>query len=667
MNKIGTQRESETIFRPYSSRIIDVYLKLLRDRYPNIDVHQLLQFAGMEHYQVADQGHGVTQDQVDRFYEKIVDMTGNIRIAREAGQYAASLPEANLMSKYILALVGPAVAYGLIGKASANFTRAEVYETRKLSSHSVEVKVTPKEGITEKPFQCENRIGILEAISVKLTKSSPVIEHPECIFKGGKSCTYTIKWDNSAPAVLGQVNRLLIPFLAAANGAALIFAPFPALRLLLPASLVIGLAFNFFLKRTEAHFLSEHLKEVHDSTDELIKQININYNNTVIAHEIGQAISTHITIDEVLKNVILISEKRLEFDRGMILLADEKKSKLEYRSGFGYLDDHINLLKKTSFDLTKPDSKGVFVISFREKRPFLINDIDAIMHDLSPRSLDFARKVGTKSFICCPIVCDNEPLGILAVDNIYSRRPLVQSDMSLLMGIASVIGIAIKNAQLLEYREKQFQSVVKVLASSIDARDPLTAGHSEKVTLYAIGICEELNLPREFQEMIRIAALLHDYGKIGVKDRILTKKGPLTSREYDVLKTHALKTKTILDQMNFEGIYEKIPEIAGSHHERCDGAGYPRGLSGEEIPLGARIIAVADFFEAITAKRHYRNPMTYKNAVRTLKKASGDHLDSRIVNIFLTYLEKSGNGNGNGSRPEAITPKQQPASLPDRK
>ena len=117
------------------------------------------------------------------------------------------------------------------------------------------------------------------------------------------------------------------------------------------------------------------------------------------------------------------------------------------------------------------------------------------------------------------------PSAILAVDNLRSKRPLVQSDLSLLMGIASVIGISIRNADLMEARQRQFDSILQVLAASIDARDPLTAGHSEKVTEYALGICGQLNLSSNYREMIRVASLLHDYGKIGVPDSILKKTG----------------------------------------------------------------------------------------------------------------------------------------------
>jgi HD-GYP domain-containing protein (c-di-GMP phosphodiesterase class II) len=205
--------------------------------------------------------------------------------------------------------------------------------------------------------------------------------------------------------------------------------------------------------------------------------------------------------------------------------------------------------------------------------------------------------------LCCPIICEGI-IGYLAVDNLITK-PLIQSDMSLLMGIAPVIGISIHNAELIEARVQQFRSILQVMAASIDTRDNLTAGHSEMVTEYAIGICHELGMQKDYCEMIRVSSLLHDYGKIGVPDAILKKAGRLTENEYENVKSHAAKTREILEQINFEGIYREVPEIAGSHHEKIDGSGYPRGIKGKDIPFGAKILAVADFFEAITSKRHY--------------------------------------------------------------
>jgi hypothetical protein len=328
----------------------------------------------------------------------------------------------------------------------------------------------------------------------------------------------------------------------------------------------------------------------------------------------------------------------------MILLADPQQERLLFRAGYGYTEEQLRVLKKTAFHLDKPNSKGVFVVSFREQKPFLINDLNEIEGNLSLRSMVVANKLGTQSFICCPILCDGTSMGILAVDNLRSKKPLVHSDMSLLIGIASVLGISLRNAELLESKERQFRSILQTLAASIDARDPMTSGHSEKVTEYALGICEELELPKEYAEMIRVAALLHDYGKIGVPDNILKKPGRLTEEEYEIVKTHAEKTKRILNQINFEGVFSQVPVIAGAHHEKYDGTGYPNGLKGEEIPLGARIIAVADFFEAITSRRHYRDPMQLKRALQLLGEESGKRFDRKIVDAFFSYYGKANAG-----------------------
>jgi len=248
--------------------------------------------------------------------------------------------------------------------------------------------------------------------------------------------------------------------------------------------------------------------------------------------------------------------------------------------------------------------------------------------------------MGVKSFICCPIICEEASLGILAVDNIKTKRPLVQSDINLLMGVAPEIGVSIHNAMLVDARERQFKSILQVLASSIDARDPLTAGHSEKVTEYAVGICNELGMSRDYCEMIRVASLLHDYGKIGIKDDILKKEDKLNTEEREEIQKHVEKTKNILEKVNFEGIYKEVPEIAGSHHEKINGSGYPKGLRGEEIPLGARIIAVADFFEAITAKRHYRDAMPLDIAFQFLLDSSGKDFDEEVIEAFIRYYKK---------------------------
>jgi diguanylate cyclase (GGDEF)-like protein/putative nucleotidyltransferase with HDIG domain len=174
------------------------------------------------------------------------------------------------------------------------------------------------------------------------------------------------------------------------------------------------------------------------------------------------------------------------------------------------------------------------------------------------------------------------------------------------------------------------------LVTAVDNKDHYTRQHSEQVTSYAAALAEELGLSEDSQRTLRIAGLLHDVGKIGVPDRILRKPGRLTADERDVIKQHARLGEMII---------KEVPNIAdvlaavGSHHERLDGAGYPRGLKGEEIPLLGRILAVADSYSAMTSDRPYRKALTLDQAREQLLKAAGTQLDTKLVHLFLSRLE----------------------------
>jgi len=629
-------------FKPalYNSRIIDTYLKLLKKKYSYVNIGDLLRSAKMEPYEVADQGHWFNQEQVDLFYERLVKVTGNEQIAREAGRFAAAPDSISVLRQYVLGLGSPAKAYELIGKTSQNFTRSSRYESRRIASNKIEIIVTPEKGVCEKPFQCENRIGFLEAIATVFNNKLLHVEHPECIFREGSACRYIISWEKTPSMYWKKARNYGIVLLLALVGASFFLNGWVALLAVVPTFVSFVLLACLVAASIEKKELMTGIENLRESTDKLLEQINLNYTNAMLTNEIGQAVSKQIDVASILRNVFQVLQKRLDYDRGMILLADKEKTRLLFSAGFGYSVEQQNLLQKTSFHLDRPESKGIFVISFREQKPFLVNDFDDIKTSLSSHSLTFAKMLGAQSFIVCPIVCDGESVGILAVDNIVTKKPLIQSNMSLLMGTATVIGISIRNAMLNEAREHQFSSTLQVLAASIDARDNLTAGHAEKVTKYALGICQELGLTKDYTEMIRVASLLHDYGKIGIPDAILKKEGRLTVEEYTQVKSHAEKTREILEQINFEGIYRQVPEVAGSHHEKIDGTGYPRGLRGSEIPFGAKIIAVADFFEAITAKRHYRGPMPLALAIKLLEERSGAHFEKKVVRAFIRYLEQ---------------------------
>ena len=182
-----------------------------------------------------------------------------------------------------------------------------------------------------------------------------------------------------------------------------------------------------------------------------------------------------------------------------------------------------------------------------------------------------------------------------------------------------------------EVNDQLFLSSIRSLAAAIDARDPYTHGHSERVTRYARVIAKQMKLSPEQMRSIEIGALLHDVGKIGIEDRILRKPAALTPEEFEIMKTHPEKGGQIMEPISF---LREATEVIIHHHERWDGNGYPSGLKSEEIPLGARIVNVADTFDAMTTNRPYQRAMTFAVAAKKINDFSGKACDPRVVKAF---------------------------------
>lgn len=238
------------------------------------------------------------------------------------------------------------------------------------------------------------------------------------------------------------------------------------------------------------------------------------------------------------------------------------------------------------------------------------------------------------SLLVVPFSVEGRVEGSIVVQT-SSEPGFSDDDLNVFTTLADQVAVAVDNSQLYGQVQETFVSTIAALAAAIDAKDRYTHGHSQHVAEYAQTIAETLKLSSDEVRAIRYAALLHDIGKIGISEAILNKEGRLVQIEQEVMQLHPLLGANILKPIPF--LSSVIPFVL-HHHETYDGRGYPSGLAGEEIPLGARILAVADAFEAMTSGRPYRSEMDVEDALAELWRCAGRQFDAKVVETFLRIM-----------------------------
>jgi PAS domain S-box-containing protein len=461
-SRIGN--DNKNIEPLYNSRIFKYYQRFLSKYYPDIEFESLLEYADMTRYAVEDEGHWFTQEQADRFQEILIEKSGNRNIARDAGRYALSSDVLGAAKQYTLGLLSLTSVYLLTEKLYPIMSRGATVKAKKLGPNKVEIVSTPNPGVEEKPYQCENRMGTFDSLAKLFTEKFANIEHPSCFHKGDDCCRYIITWEKSPSLILKRLRNFSFLFGILGSVALFFFLPATTWGFFVLLCALLVMVFAAYSERFESKELTKTIEAQGNVAEGQLEEMNIRYNNALLVQEIGQASSSILDIDELVNTLIRIMKKRLDFDRGMIMLANKEKSRLIYTAGYGYSKEQEELLQQTEFHLDKPESRGMFVVAFRDQKPFLLNDLAEDSKRLSKRSQELAKKMEVHSLICVPMVYENEPLGILAVDNIKSKRPLTQSDMSLLMGVASQTAVSMINAMSfnkLQESEEKYRTIIE--------------------------------------------------------------------------------------------------------------------------------------------------------------------------------------------------------------
>ena len=438
----------------YNSLVLDTYVKLIKEKYPEILIDDLMEHAGIENYEIGDYSVWFTQDQVNRFHEKLSSLTDNLKIAREAGRFAAHPRCLGEIRGMILSLGGIRNAFKMIEKYARRLNRSSTYTTKSIGRNKIEIRVTPREGVREKDFQCQNRLGNFTGIADAFYNKDITIDHPECLFKGDDSCTYVISWKESVHSVLNQLKWLsglatLVVFPVYMTGAAPVVT----------GPVVMGSFFMFLILGWGAQAagtfrLKRSLSEIYENKEDLLKQIDINAEHSRAIIDIGHALRIELSDADIFNRIAEITGRRLKYDRVMIMTANEAVTQLIYRGGFGFTSKEMAFLKKYTISLQEP-SEGVFFESFNQSKPMLVNDMKQLKEKSTHRSFSLAEQIKPVAFICCPITFEDTVIGIIVAGNVETPKKMGRNDKHLVMGVAQQIGGAYQK-QTFEIQRKEF-------------------------------------------------------------------------------------------------------------------------------------------------------------------------------------------------------------------
>lgn len=373
---------------------------------------------------------------------------------------------------------------------------------------------------------------------------------------------------------------------------------------------------------------------------------NLRLREALSLYKVNEAITASLNLDQVVQTVLGSALSEVRADHASLWLADGAGGWFERAQQSAVQtqleNNHTELTQETVTNTRLADaqtrnsqaspgqlSPSAILERLRSGAPLLLTEREALPLYQKPPDLPLV------SFLAVPLRMQDRMLGFLCVSSWTEGKRFSEGQRKLLSIVLGRAAAAIENARLYEDLQATFQQTIQSLANTIDKMDHYTAGHSERVAQYAMRLARWMGLDESEVEIVRQSALMHDIGKIGCVLN-LNKPGQLTAQEYESFKQHATYGKEILDPIAF--LEPVIPGVH-SHHERWDGRGYPQGLAGKNIPLIARIISVADTYDAMTSNRAYRAALPHEVAVGEIERCSHTQFDPDIAALFTEKID----------------------------
>jgi HD-GYP domain-containing protein (c-di-GMP phosphodiesterase class II) len=372
--------------------------------------------------------------------------------------------------------------------------------------------------------------------------------------------------------------------------------------------------------RNKEVILNDWMKKL-ERIEEKTERLNL------LSH-LGQILNSTLDHQEVRRRAMEAATQLMKAEVGSLLLIDGEKNRLYFEVALG---DREETIKKITLTL----GEGIAGWVAERGEPLIVN-----APEKDPRffkGVDDQTEFKTKNLICVPVKVRERTIGVLEAINKKGNEGFDEEDLSLFLSLSNQVAIALDNARLYQELEEMFFQTAESLAEAIEKRDPYTGGHTRRVTQYSLATAKLLHLIPDEMRWLKISAVLHDIGKIGIDDQILRKPDRLDPEEYDAIKRHADMGAEIIDHI--KQLKNIIPGIK-YHHEQFDGTGYPEGLKGEGIPIMAKIVAVADTYDAMTTDRPYRRGLSKELAIKELRRCSGTQFDQEVVEAFIMAYEK---------------------------
>jgi putative nucleotidyltransferase with HDIG domain len=341
----------------------------------------------------------------------------------------------------------------------------------------------------------------------------------------------------------------------------------------------------------------------------------------------NESLASAVRRDKLSKTVTESPAAFLSAQGAVLLLVDKGARELKIAHHIGVSS---TLLDNLPLSLNESDSIAAHVIASRE--PVLVNNLE---NDLFMKRMNREEYL-KKSFVSVPIQFQGEPIGVLHVLDKQGGQGFSSKDLKFLVNCARISAISFQNLNLNENIKESYLKSIAALAAALESRDSYTRWHSENVTRYSVELARKLRCPEQETDIIRRAALLHDIGKIGIRDCVLLKPGKLNDDEFAQIKQHPAKGAEIVKLLSFlQGEAEMILQ----HHERYDGTGYPLGIKGNAIVLGARILAVADTFDAMISDRPYRKGLPLEIVIAELERNKSTQFDPAVADAFIALVQ----------------------------